>query len=480
MKKKTILTAAFALLSMSSFAGGLTTNTNQNASFLRQLSQEAIIDINGLYANPAGTAFLSKGFHLSLNIQNARQSRDITTTYPLMGYNVNDRTATRKYHGSAYAPVIPSATLSYNWDKWSLNAHFGITGGGGKCEFDDGLGTFESFYSAALYRAAQTMVVPQANAAVAAAAGGLNPDYQYAGYSLNAYMKGRQYYYGFQVGTTYKFNEKLAGFFGLRGIWASNNYNGWVEDVHVHLASASPYASALGDYANYTYNAADYELSLNTDQTGFGITPIIGIDWRLNEHWNFGAKFEGRTKLNLKNKSQMNDFTKITAETNPTLGQFKDGGKVRADLPGILYLGAQYSPMQKLRLNGGFHYYFDKQAKQYGDKQDLLDHGTWEVTAGAEYDVHERVTVSAGWQTTNYGLTDAYMNDLSFVTNSNSIGLGVRVKVTDHFNVDLGFMQTIYHREDVDTENYLVDGLTKSDHYWRKNRVLGIGFNLAF
>ena len=87
-------------------AGGLLTNTNQNASFLRQMSQDGIIDITGLYANPAGTAFLSPGLHLSLNIQSAKQSRDITTTFPLFATNTANPQATHRFEGDANAPII--------------------------------------------------------------------------------------------------------------------------------------------------------------------------------------------------------------------------------------------------------------------------------------------------------------------------------------------------------------------------------------
>ena len=73
MNKK-LLSVLFALIPGATlFAGGLTTNTNQNAAYLRQMSQEAIIDITGLYMNPAGTAFLAPGYHFSLNIQSAKQ-----------------------------------------------------------------------------------------------------------------------------------------------------------------------------------------------------------------------------------------------------------------------------------------------------------------------------------------------------------------------------------------------------------------------
>ena len=54
MSKKLFLGLAIAAINtLSATAGGLLTNTNQNASFLRQLSQEAIIDITGAYMNPA-------------------------------------------------------------------------------------------------------------------------------------------------------------------------------------------------------------------------------------------------------------------------------------------------------------------------------------------------------------------------------------------------------------------------------------------
>ena len=61
------------------FAGGLLTNTNQNIAFLRNPAREAAIGIDGVYSNPAGVVFLGEGFHLSVNLQNAHQTRTIET-----------------------------------------------------------------------------------------------------------------------------------------------------------------------------------------------------------------------------------------------------------------------------------------------------------------------------------------------------------------------------------------------------------------
>ena len=473
MIKKLVLSFVFTAFGAATMmAGGLLTNTNQSASFLRQISQDATIDITSNIHNPAGAAFLSNGFHLSLNLQNAKQTREVDTTFPLFAYNFNNNKPTHFYKGDAYAPVIPSFQFAYVKDKWSVSANFALNGGGGKCEYDEGLGTFEALYAAQIY------------SSVAAALGQTNAAYgstlAFGGYDINAYMKGRQYYFGFAVGGTYKITNNLAGYVGLRGVYATCNYNGWVEDVKAKVVpGTSPVDAAIISTVQQQVDGqlAQAALSLNCDQKGFGVTPIIGIDWKINEHWNVAAKYEFKTRLRLKNKTEMNDYTAQVAQSNATLGQFADGKKVASDVPAFFAVGAQYSPISKLRINAGYHFYDDCHATAYGDKQELIDGGTWEITGGAEYDICKLVTISAGWQTTNYDLSDAYMNDLSFTTSSNSIGGGIRLNVTERTSIDLGYMQTLYSTRDVVTET---QAGKKTDSYTRTNRVIGLGFNLKF
>lgn len=479
---KRILSALIALIpSATLLAGGLNTNTNQNAAYLRQMSQEAIIDITGLYMNPAGVAFLAPGYHFSLNVQSAKQDRDIETTFPLMQYNRNNPSATRLFHGEANAPVIPSFQFSYNWEKWSVNANFAIGGGGGKCEFDSGLGTFESLYSAQIYSTvitsltqgiAPALIAQGMDQATAVAQAKTMAQSAYQGYSLNSYLKGRQYHFCFTLGTTYKPVEQLGLFLGLRAIYASNNYNGWVEDIHAYYTN--PLTQQTVD------QVVNQELSLNADQTGLGFAPVLGVDWRINEHWNVAAKYEFKTRLRVENKSEMNEFTAATAASNATLGQFNDGAKIATDAPSLFTAGVEYKPIEAVRLRAGYHWYGDKNATQYGNKQDLIDNDTWELTAGAEWEINKWVTISGGYVRTQYGLSDAYMNDLSFVTSSNNLGFGARVRLTSICHLDLGFMKTFYEDRDVTSQNYLAEGLTKVDNYSRTNRVFGIGVNFDF
>lgn len=500
MKIKKLMLAALTIAAAANVnAGGLLTNTNQSAAFIRQLSSNAVIDITSLYTNPAGTAFLSDGWHFSLTSQTAIQERNIETSFPLFALNANDKNATHKFQGKALAPVIPSFQLSYNKDKWSVNAAFAITGGGGKCEFDKGLGSFEALYAGQLYAQVPAMVnkmlpgmvkaglqdngVPAQYAEMMTGAGAVYNS-QLTGYGLDAYMKGRQYYFGLTLGGTYKLRENLSAYLGLRTVYATCNYNGFVQDVKASYAYNYQLKEIPGIPVPTTgqgtgeQNLSTNDLALNCEQVGWGFTPIIGIDWKINDKWNVAAKYEFKTRMRLENESEMNDMAKVQA-ADPTspLSQFADGKKVAEDIPGVLALGVQYSPVEVVRLNAGMNVYFDKDATKYGDKHKMIDSNSTEVSFGAEWDVCKRITVSGSWQNTSYGLSDEYMNDLSFNLSSNSIGLGLRIKATERTSIDAGYMHTFYKDRTVDTKT--AAGV-KSDVYNRKNDVFAVGVSIAF
>lgn len=123
------------IVSIPTFAGGILTNTNQHVSFLRMLARGASIDIDGVYSNPAGLAFLPEdGLYLSLNGQSAYQTRNIKATFPLFIEDGN----TRYYKGKASAPFIPSFQGAYKKGDWTISGSFAVVGGGGKASFDDG------------------------------------------------------------------------------------------------------------------------------------------------------------------------------------------------------------------------------------------------------------------------------------------------------------------------------------------------------
>jgi len=425
-----------ALAFCGAHAGGYLTNTNQSATFGRFFARQACIGIDGAYANPAGIGFMSDGWHLGLNMQSAVQTRTITGSFgnstPLpfslgaINGVQNPTDGTKKYDGKATAPFIPSIDVAWVKGKYSLSAHFGITGGGGKCIFDNGIGTFESQVAALPLLVNSLLPAEQVAAGMGA-----------TGYSAESYMRGRQYYWSSQVNFGLKINPKLVVSAGLRVAWASNNYYGYVRNISVNVAGQSYLASDLLTAQGMPHLAAlATDKALNCDQTGFGLTPILAIDWKSGK-WNLSARWEMKTRMRLKNKSGNN---------TSGIAEFDDGKKIPADLPPIIFGGVQYSILPTLRVALGGTYYVDRKATQYEHREELLRSDGVELLAGIEWDINDWATISGGGQYTNYGLgTDSkFITNLSFVTDSYSLGCGAKFKLSEKMALEVSYFKTFY------------------------------------
>lgn len=434
------LTFCASFIALSSFAGGLLTNTNQNATFLRNPARDAAIAIDGVYSNPAGIAFLEKGFHLSLSWQAAFQKRQITSNFTpyLLG---GDTDGSKYFEGVSTAPVIPSVQAAYVInDKWSISAQFAVGGGGGKCEFEQGLPMFEKLvYSNLATGAAQN------NGALKS-------------YSLNQTLIGEQYFYGFQLGGTYKINNNVSIFAGARGVLANCSYTGAITNIKGVIAIQHPIAGPM------EVPAQGDDLTLDCSQSGFGVTPIIGVDVNLGK-LNLAAKYEFRTKLNLENESNN------SANVDALMPAYANGAKVRSDIPGILTLGAQYSIFPSVRVAAGFHYYWDKDAKGTAIKD---GDNTWEALLGVEWDINDKWLVSAGAQRTQYGFKDSDMSDLNFNINSTALCIGGAYKFNDRMKLNIGYMHSFYGEHNVEGTAGM------NDLYTRKNDVIGASFDIKF
>ena len=528
-KFKTVCLTAAIASSSATFAGGLLTNTNQHVAFNRMMSREASIGIDGVYYNPAGVVFMGEGNHLAINWQLAYQTRTIKNDYKLFTNNVNNPTTPRDFKGKAFAPVIPSFQYAYNKGRWSLQGNFALTGGGGKCTFDNGLGSFEKIVGETAMGA-----IGLAGAIDNALGAEMFTSDQAFGkkgsYSFNSYMHGRQYYFGLSAGAAYKVNDNFSVYAGLRGIYATCNYYGYVEDIKV---GNMPLYQVLDPSKE---NSANIELSC--DQSGIGFTPMLAVDYKTGR-WNFSAKYEFKTRMRLKNKSvnqlpsignlddnlknQMNKlFTgtfmaagmpqeqamikaelasqavladqNVVATTaalkqqfdtkiNEAIGEYADGKKIAGDIPSLLTVGVGYSPIDELRINVGFHWFDDYNATSHNNRNKLLKkRGTLEFNAGVEYDVNKKITVSTGWQNTNYGLTDKYMDDKSFVVGSNSVGVGGVYHITKKLDFTVAYFHTFYNTVKTSETVTLAPGMsnTYNSEYTRNNNAFAAGVNITF
>ena len=494
MKKINVLLAGVMLTAATTTAtaGGILTNTNQSIDFLRNPARDAAIGLDGVYSNPAGVAFMPEGFYLGINWQYAHQTRTIESTNPVFALGKkNDGLSTKTFEGIADAPFLPSIQAAYNKGNWSVQFNFSVPGGGGACEFADGLGSFESV--------------------VGSIANQLKP-LGATGYDMDGYMQGRQYYFGFQLGTAYKITKDFSVYGGLRVLYGTATYKAKISNIMVNTAGgyvdfgsflqgaattvdagisqvnagiAKCQAEGVPVPAELTTKLAQLEgtkeslnslqkysegVNLLCNQSSVGVAPVIGIDWRVG-NFNFAAKYEAKTEIHMKNESTVNKASEI-----PAVNKFRDAEKIDEDMPAQLSLGAMWTMSDNFRLNLGYHHYYDKSVKWYNNTQDLLGGGTNEYLAGAEWDLTDKLTISGGGQLTRYQLTDQYMNDMSFVVNSYSLGCGFNYKATDNITLKAAYFQTNY--DHYKRNDYPQAGV--SDDFTRTNRVLGIGCELKF
>ena len=506
MYKKLILTAALTAATVSAFAGGYVTNTNQNVAFLRNPAQNAVIGVQGAYFNPAGAAFMNNGWHLALDVQTAVQRRYTTSTYEPLKYGIdNNGKGYKKYTGKTFVPALPHLDLVYKHNNWFGSFHFGVVSGGGKAKYDQGLGSFE----------APVAMIP---ALVNTLAGST----VVTGYDADIHLVGGQYNFAGQLNFGYKISKNWSVAAGLRLNYISNYYDGSLKNIQLQYGgNMLPAAQVLsGVISQLTGGMVAPEViapiagglvsdkRLDAHQKDIAYTPIISVDYKTGK-FNFSARYEFNTKVRLEND---------TKDNSTGISQFDDDKTIAADIPASLNIGAQYSIKPNFRISLGANYYFDKQSKQYNnetgknDKQNYLKHNSFEILGGLEYDVCKWATLSIGANSSTFGFgNDAkYISDMSYSTSSVSGGLGAQFHVTDKINIDLGIYKTFFMHFTKEQADYGGNGaliynklapvlsklpidpsiaqkltpenlaITGKDEFFRTSIVAGVGVSFAF
>lgn len=460
MKKFLFISAATLCISFPTFAGDYLTNTNQNAAFLRMIARGASIDIDGVYSNPAGLSFLShEGFYLSLTGQSAYQTREIDANFPLFK-QADGTNSSRLYKGTASAPFIPSFQGLYKKDNWVISASFAITGGGGKASFSNGLPMFDALAMGMITKQTDGQVTPQM-------------------YDINTSMDGKQYIYGVQLGLSYKINDWLSVFAGGRMNYFTGGYEGYLK-----TELKNDYTQ-IGQMMGLPDGKTLASIDLDCKQTGWGITPIIGADLKFNK-LNIGLKYEFKANLNLENITEKMDLINVDRKY---LADYEDGVNTPSDIPSMFSAAIGYKILPNLRASVEYHFFDDKHAGMANvtlpdgtsvAKQKTLKHGTHEYLAGMEWDITKRLTVSGGFQKTNYGLSNDFQTDTSFSCDSYTLGFGARVNLTQAWSIDVAYFWTHYNKYTKETDSYNGTGLKGTDIYNRTNKVFGLSLNYKF
>lgn len=533
--KKIIVFACILMCFNRVNAGGILTNGNQSAQYIRMASRNASTSPDAVYYNPAGLMLMDNGFYISLQCQSLFQTKTIESGFPLLN--------TSRFDGNLTAPVFPTAFAVYKKDRFALSLGFGPNSGGASAEFDKGLPSFEKSVS---------KIVP-------GLAGLSKLGMNVSGYGVDVYFKGESVYWGIQGGASFKVNKIFSVYAGLRYLPATNKYNGYIKNIEVNVngqyknaatflqgevapiltgaanqaseaaTSVAPLISkGAGSYtlaqvqgAGYINAASRTQLEqgliglgvtqtqinqmnisqiqtaftagattlngqaatmvttaaalkdklVDVKQTGTGYTPILGVSISPAEGLNIGMKYEFRTKLTLTNNTTVDGS-----------GLFPDKKETGSDIPSLFSLGVGYKLTKKLDLSLSYNSYRDKGVNWgnniYGEQR-TIGYNTWEFAIGGQYQLTKKFAVSAGYLRTETGVTEQFQSDFSYVSPGNSITCGFEWKVLPQFTVDAGMINTFYANQEKQFNDATYGSYSETYKKQNIGFALGLGYRFS-
>jgi long-chain fatty acid transport protein len=490
---KTVKLMVALLMSVSLvFAGGMMNNTNQSAEYARTLNRTASTSVDAAFSNPAGLGMMPDGFYLYLSNQSIFQTRTVTNSHAYL--------KTNEFGGETTAPLFPNFYAVWKSGQLAVSAGFEPIGGGGSAEFPDGLPAFEmpvsdlkaalsqagvsdyqakiKFTGSSLYLGGQAGVTYAINEMLSVYAGAryVTGTNTYEGYlkdvkvnaggnwvipgdvprgvAAQATAGGASVQPIIDAGAgSFTFTNLIAGGYvtqaqvdqiaaGLQAL--GHSFDPATSTPVVVKATFDGVASAYTVQASQL-DAGFADMEVDAKQTASGITPIIGVNLNLNKKINIGIRYEMLTELEFTNETEVDGS-----------GMFPDGQKSRSDIPAMLMAGASFQATPELKLEGSFHYYFDKDADYgYGDMHDnYIENNALEYGLAAEYCIGGKFILSGGYLRAETARNYSYNSDMSYGIGSHSVAGGFGYKISDGIMLNAGYIKTLYDTNAEKTYTY--------------------------
>ena len=389
MKRSIIVAALVAVLAgAAAFADGVENKTNMNPGYLRNPSRNAEAKRpEAVFYNIAGTGFLEDGLYFDTG--NQFVFKKYTNSFPKGAIPLYPNG--KDFSDKTAVWLYPNADIVYKHGPFAVFGNFGIYAGGGKLSYKDGT---------------------TATAAALAT--------HFPSSARNHSVELSSMTYGEQVGFTYC----LKNFISFSGA--------------LRLLQATQSMELKSDDA--TFVGVNQGNKISYDASAFGVGGVFGINVRPFPALTLSTQFQLHSdmKYEVKNAKGM---------LSSNLG-IVDGETFHTDLPAALNMGAGYQVLKPLYVSASFNYYFNSfaQLNSVLGKSDYSD--SWELAAGADYDINDKVTASLGLSYGNRGIKKTVNNTFNPVLDSLVIGTGVEYRPIDNLTLTLGLMYIQYFKQD--------------------------------
>ena len=433
MKKK-ILLLSIIVAGMAN-AASVDYLMNNSTSYFQNPAQTAQISVEGVFYNPAGTAFVDDGLYLNVNAQNSI-------------INESMKVEGKTFDATSFA-AVPSFNLLYKKNDYSLFANASVIGGGATLEYEGG--------AAGVYLAAAAL---NSKDPFKGTAMGLN-----ANLSGGKFIGENRYYQGI-IGGAYKVNDKLSVSLGGKYVYATRKLEGTADYTYNAL-------SPMGKYLKGN------TLSIDSTRKADGVGFTVGADYKLDETTNFAIKYDSRVRLTFETEATEADkmlFMGKTLGISAFYPTYANGTKTERDLPGVLSLGASKS-IGKATYSIGYNHYYNKAANIDGiEYQD-----GFEANIGIDYKLNEKITLHGGFNFADTGAKPSTYNDTEYAVNSQIYAAGLTYKPNENNEWKFSLAYISYNSENGKDTPSVIGTLEKSKvKYDKAIGVFGIGYTHKF
>lgn len=310
---------------------------------------------------------------------------------------------TKKSYDSNMSSPIPNLALYRVKDRNALFFTFGALGGGAELHYKNGVPLF------------------------------LN------GIPFNSFLnssevKGSNLYGQLTLGTSYYLTDKWSASIAIRGVYGKRTLK----------AKAS--SEKLKSFAD-----------INSKREAYGMGIQFGLNYSATDKLNIGFRYDSKVKLNFKTDTKSNKslLSNLLFLKYPV---YKNGLKIRRDLPALLALGASYKVTNKWTTFLGGNYYFNEASKMDRIGKTNVDYKNgWEISLGSEYWITDRIAWLIGGNYAKTGAPHQSYAATEYALNSKLIGTGFKYKLNPDSEVTLSYSHYFYNTNTVENIKYKKD-----------------------
>ena len=470
------LLSVFAFMGATSYAQfSMNSMDNSTAVALRDPARQASTDVDAAIYNPAGTAFLEDGFHVSLN--------GLYSFQPLYSFKQQGDEEV-DVHNEHITKIAPSIQMAWKKGRFSVSASLANEGSLGKWTCPSGSIPYDSYLQALSLHGGYKDIMDKLNSQLFA----LNALVALSGYGealdlvledkfrlVSSNMLYSMNNIAARLGIAYAVNDKFSLSVGAK-INYLTRYTDALPQLQVYRASSNQswaakdyflLKAALIEKGTETL-AGDAQLAeafrekateLNvqssgteTNHSGWGVTPIIGVDFCVSDI-NVGAKYEFRTVVNAEDWADFKLSSNLSLgvdwslfdNLNVALGgtaYFKTDGpyghhaeEYQNKMSGNVSLSASYSPVKRLLLSIGQSYenYSGYWSLIGSEDMEILGRHRFVTSLGGAYDFTDKLQLNIGG---NIGYAPSIIdNQMTMNIESNGSAMTVNCPVSYYTNM---------------------------------------------